>query len=124
GSWSGRCWRRHDAAVASTRRVWPGAAFAIAADWVSLDQERNKHKHRYRADAVRGRKYSRRDVLAASSGLLAGAVFAQPLKAAAPAPTAVTPSLIDAARKEAKVSFYTALELTTSERLARAFEAK
>jgi iron(III) transport system substrate-binding protein len=73
---------------------------------------------------VRGRKYSRRDVLKASSGLVAGAVFAQPLKAAAPAPAPVTAALIDAARKEAKVSFYTALELTTSERLAKAFEAK
>jgi iron(III) transport system substrate-binding protein len=73
---------------------------------------------------VRGRKYSRRDVLAASSGLVAGAVFAQPLKAAAPAPTPVAAALIDAARKESKVAFYTALELTTSERLARAFEAK
>src|ERR687887_2504292 len=73
---------------------------------------------------MRRRKYSRREVLKASSGLVAGAVFAQPLKAAAPAPTPVTAALIDAARKEAKVSFYTALELTTSERLAKAFEAK
>jgi iron(III) transport system substrate-binding protein len=63
-------------------------------------------------------------VLKASSGLVAGAVFAQPLKAAAPAPVPVTAALIEAARKEAKVSFYTALELTTSERLAKAFEAK
>jgi len=73
---------------------------------------------------VRGRKYSRRDVLKAASGLVTSAVFAQPLKAAAPTPIPVTAALIDAARKEAKVSFYTALELTTSERLARAFEAK
>jgi iron(III) transport system substrate-binding protein len=73
---------------------------------------------------MRPRKYSRRDVLKASSGLVAGAVFAQPVKAAAPAPAPVTAALIDAARKEAKVSFYTALELTTSERLAKAFEAK
>ena len=73
---------------------------------------------------MRQRKYSRRDVLKASSGLVIGAVFAQPLKAAAPAPSPVTPALIEAARKEGKVSFYTALELSTSERLARAFEAK
>jgi iron(III) transport system substrate-binding protein len=73
---------------------------------------------------MRQRKYSRRDVLKASSGLVAGAVFAQPLKAAAPAPSPVTPALIEAARKEGRVSFYTALELSTSERLARAFEAK
>ena len=73
---------------------------------------------------MRRRKYSRRDLLKASSGLLAGAVFPQPLKAAPPAPAPVTAALIEAARKEAKVSFYTALELSTSERLARAFEAK
>jgi iron(III) transport system substrate-binding protein len=73
---------------------------------------------------MRTRKYSRRDVLTASAALAAGAVFAQPLKAAAPAPSAITPALIDGARKEGKVSFYTALELPTSERLARAFEAR
>ena len=36
----------------------------------------------------------------------------------------VTPALIEAAKKEGKVSFYTALELSTAERLARTFEAK
>jgi hypothetical protein len=63
-------------------------------------------------------------MLKASSGLVAGAVFAQPLKAAAPAPSPVTPALIEAARREGRVAFYTALELSTSERLAKAFEAK
>jgi iron(III) transport system substrate-binding protein len=67
---------------------------------------------------------SRRIVLKASAALGAATVFAQPLKAVAPPPSAVTPRLIEAARKEAKASFYTALELNTSERLARAFEAK
>ena len=67
---------------------------------------------------------SRRTVLKASVALGAAAVFAQPLKAAAPPPSAVTPALIEAAKKEGKASFYTALELNTSERLARAFEAK
>ena len=47
-----------------------------------------------------------------------GAVFAQPLKAAAPAPVSVTAALIDAARRESKVSFYTALE-TRYQRLDR-----
>src|SRR6476620_2419415 len=67
---------------------------------------------------------SRRTVL--RGGLVVGAatVFAQPLKAAAPPPSEVTPALIEAARKEGKASFYTALELNTSERLARTFEAK
>jgi iron(III) transport system substrate-binding protein len=73
---------------------------------------------------MRQRKYSRRDMLKACSGLVATAVFAQPLRAAAPAPTPVTQALIKGARKEGRVSFYTALELSTSERLAKAFEAK
>jgi iron(III) transport system substrate-binding protein len=73
---------------------------------------------------MRNLKYSRRDVLKASAVMAAGAVFAEPLKAAAPEPSAVTPALIEATRKEGKISFYTALELPTSERLGKAFEAK
>ena len=68
--------------------------------------------------------HSRRDVLKASAAMAAGVVFAEPLKAAAVEPSAVTPALIEAARKEGKISFYTALELPTSERLGKAFEAK
>ena len=68
--------------------------------------------------------HSRRDVLKASAAMAAGAVFAEPLKAATAEPSAVTPALIEAARKEGKISFYTALELPTSERLGKAFEAK
>jgi iron(III) transport system substrate-binding protein len=73
---------------------------------------------------MRDRKWSRRDVLKVSAESAAGALFAEPVRAAAPPPTAVTPALIEAARKEGKVSFYTALELNTAERLARVFEAK
>jgi len=73
---------------------------------------------------MRARKPSRRDVLKAVSGLVAGSVFAQPLKAAAPEPSAVTPALIAAARKEGKIAFYTALELPTAERLGKLFEAR
>jgi iron(III) transport system substrate-binding protein len=63
-------------------------------------------------------------VLNASAASAAGMVFAEPLRAAAPPPTEVTSALVEAARKEGKVSFYTALELTTAERLSRTFEAK
>ena len=73
---------------------------------------------------MRDRKWSRRELLAASTGLAAGALFAEPLRAAPPPPSAVTPALIEAARKEGKVSFYSALELNVGERLAKAFEAK
>jgi len=73
---------------------------------------------------MRDRKWSRREVLAASTALAAGALFAEPLRAAPPPPSAVTPALIEAARKEGKVSFYSALELNVGERLAKTFEAK
>src|SRR5499433_1924733 len=73
-------------------------------------------------------RVSRRDILRASleasAALAAGGVFAQPLRAAAPEPTAITPALIEAARREGKVSFYTALELPVAERFGKLFEAK
>jgi iron(III) transport system substrate-binding protein len=75
-------------------------------------------------NAMGKRRWSRRDVLKASTVLAASAVFAEPMRAAAPPPTPVTPELIEAARKEGKVSYYSALELTTAERLGKAFEAK
>jgi len=70
------------------------------------------------------KQVSRRTIVKRGLALGAATVFAQPLKAAAPPPSAVTPALVEAARKEGKATFYTALELNTSERLARAFEAK
>jgi len=42
---------------------------------------------------------------------------------AAPTPTAITPQLVDAAKKEGKVIFYTSIELQTAEKIGRAFEA-
>ncbi len=73
---------------------------------------------------MRDRQWSRRDLLKATAGSAAGMVFAAPLRAAVPPPSAVTPELIAAATKEGKVSFYSALELNTAERLARSFEQK
>jgi iron(III) transport system substrate-binding protein len=67
--------------------------------------------------------FSRRDMLKAS-GAAALTVFASPLRAAAPEPTAITPALIDAATKEGKVVFYTSIDLPISEKIAKAFEAK
>ncbi len=69
-------------------------------------------------------KLSRRDLLKASTALAAGSAFAQPLKAAAPEPSVITSALIEAARKEGKVSFYSALELPVAERFGRLFETK
>ena len=73
---------------------------------------------------MRDRQWSRRDVLKTSTALAAGALFAEPARAAAPPPTEVTPELIEAARKEGKISYYSALELNVAERLGKAFEAK
>ena len=68
--------------------------------------------------------WSRRDLLKASTASVAAVLFADPVKAAPPPTEEVTPALIDAARKEGKLSFYSALELNVAERLARTFEAK
>jgi len=72
---------------------------------------------------MRTRSITRRDALKAAA-LAAGTVFAAPLRAAAPEPGEVTPALIAAARREGKVSFYSALELSVAERFGKLFEAK
>jgi iron(III) transport system substrate-binding protein len=51
-------------------------------------------------------------------------VFASPLKAAAPEPTAITPALIEAARGEGKMILYSSMDLPVGEKLGRAFEAQ
>jgi iron(III) transport system substrate-binding protein len=68
-------------------------------------------------------RLSRRDVLAGSAATTAS-LFAEPLRAAAPEPTAITPGLIEAAKKEGKVVWYTSVELILAEKVAKAFEAK
>jgi iron(III) transport system substrate-binding protein len=73
---------------------------------------------------MRQRNWSRREVLGASIGSAAATLFAEPLKAATIPPSAVTPELIEAARKEGKVSYYAAIELGVAERLGKLFEAK
>jgi iron(III) transport system substrate-binding protein len=61
--------------------------------------------------------FSRRDVLQGSTALAASSVFASVASAAPPA-SAVTPQLIEAAKKEGKVVFYTSIDLPVAERLA------
>jgi iron(III) transport system substrate-binding protein len=73
---------------------------------------------------MRDRNWSRRDVLNMSTALAATALFAEPVRAAAPPPSSVTPELIEAAKKEGKISYYSALELNVAEQLGKAFEAK
>jgi iron(III) transport system substrate-binding protein len=73
-------------------------------------------------------RFSRRAVLKGTSalalGAAGGALFAEPLRAAPPPAEAITPALVEGARKEGKCAFYTAMDLAFAERLARTFEAK
>jgi iron(III) transport system substrate-binding protein len=66
---------------------------------------------------------SRRSVLKGAGALALGTVFASPSRAAAPPAEAITPQLIEAAKKEGKVVLYSALDLPVGEKLGKAFEA-
>src|SRR3954471_12849527 len=68
--------------------------------------------------------FSRRDVLKGSTAFAVGTVFASPVRAAPPPMDAITPALIEAAKKEGKVVFYTAMDLQFAERLGKTFEEK
>ena len=50
--------------------------------------------------------------------------FGARVVSAAPAAEPVTPALIEAAKKEGKVTYYTAMDLSVAEPMAKAFEAK
>src|ERR1700716_2946930 len=73
---------------------------------------------------MKQRNLSRRDILKSSAALALGTVFASPVRAEAPLPVAITPDLIEAAGKEAKVILYSSMDLPVGEKLAKAFEAK
>ena len=69
----------------------------------------------------------RRQILKGSTAL-ALAATATPIRAqvtaSAPAADAITPALIEAAKKEGRVVYYTAIDLAVAERIAKAFEGK
>jgi iron(III) transport system substrate-binding protein len=69
--------------------------------------------------------FTRREILKASTAVAVGAVAApaRVLSAAPPAVT-ITPQLIEAAKKEGKVIYYTSIDLPIAERIAKSFEAK
>ena len=69
-------------------------------------------------------RFSRRDVLKGSGALALGLSSTTKVLSAAPAATAVTPALIEAAKKEGKVVYYTSVDLPLAEKIAKAFEAK
>src|SRR6185312_4632685 len=67
---------------------------------------------------------SRRAVLKGSAALLAGSAFSTRVLANAPPPEPITQALIDAAKKEGQVAYYTSTDLPVAEKVAKAFEAK
>jgi iron(III) transport system substrate-binding protein len=72
---------------------------------------------------MRQRRFSRRDLLKGSAAA-ASTLYAVPLRAAPPPADAIGPALVEAAKKEGKLSFYTAMDLPFAERLAKTFEAR
>ena len=69
------------------------------------------------------RKITRRHVLAGSAAATAGALVTS-ARGAPPEAQKVTAELIEAARKEGKLSWYTSVDLALGEKVAGAFEAK
>ena len=68
-------------------------------------------------------RISRRDLLKGSTALALGTVFASPVRAETPPPVAITPALVEAAKKEGKIVFYSSMDLPVGEKLGKAFEA-
>src|ERR1700761_2554447 len=69
------------------------------------------------------RKLSRRDAIKGSAAL-GLTLFANRVKAAAPEPVAITPQLIEAAKREGKVVLYSSMDLPVGEKLGNAFQAQ
>ena len=71
------------------------------------------------------RSISRRHLLVGMTGAVVTATSGtQSVRAAAPEAITITPALIDAARKEGRVNWYTSVDLTFAELVAKAFSAK
>lgn len=70
------------------------------------------------------RKVSRRNMLKGTAGLIAGSALSTRVLANAPPPEPITQALIDAAKKEGQINYYTSTDLPLAERIAKAFEAK
>src|SRR6476659_6120583 len=77
-----------------------------------------------RETVMRNNKVSRRTVLKGSAAAAAATVFAAPARAELPPASPIDDALIAAAKKEGRVSFYTAMDLDFSQRLGKAFEEK
>src|SRR5664279_1410791 len=73
---------------------------------------------------MRLKTISRRDVLKGTGAVLASTALSTRVMADAPPAEPVTSALIDAAKKEGQVVYYTSTDLPVAEKLAKAFEAK
>ena len=88
------------------------------------------NEHRGGGGAASGRcslskqSISRRNALKGAGAAVAALPLATRVLAQAPPGEAITPTLIEAAKKEGKVNFYTAMEISMAELYAKAFEAK
>jgi iron(III) transport system substrate-binding protein len=69
------------------------------------------------------RTFTRRAVLAGTGAAALSGPMATRVLSQAPAAVTITPDLVAAAKKEGKVNWYSAMDLTMSEQFARAFEA-
>ena len=69
------------------------------------------------------RELTRRRVLAGSTTALMASGFVRSAQSA-PAAESITPQLIDAAKKEGKVTWYSSVDLALAEKVGKAFEAK
>src|SRR5438045_5555397 len=69
-------------------------------------------------------KVSRRDLLKGTGALLAGAAFSTRVMADAPPAEPVTPAVIETAKQEGQIIYFTSTDLPVAEKLAKAFEAK
>src|SRR5881227_1495503 len=75
--------------------------------------------------AMQPRRFDRSQLLQTLTAAAVAALLpAGSAWAAAPAPGKITPELIEAAKKEGKAIWYTAVDLPVAERIAKAFEAK
>jgi iron(III) transport system substrate-binding protein len=73
---------------------------------------------------MKSRKISRRDMLKGAAAVAAGSALSTRVLASAPPPEPITQALIDAAKKEGQVVYYTSTDLPVAEKVAKAFEAK
>jgi iron(III) transport system substrate-binding protein len=69
-------------------------------------------------------KFSRRQLLKSSAAAGLATAFASPARAEPPPAEAITPQLIEAAKKEGKVVWYTSIDLAVAERISAAFREK